>query len=159
MRFLIQRVSKASVEVDQALIGQINHGLLVFVGVSRLDTTDTADRMIEKLMKLRIFEDAVGKTNCSLADVGGEILVVSQFTLYADCKKGNRPSFTDAGAAESANCLYEYILQQLASKGITVQHGVFGAMMNVSLVNHGPFTIYLDSEQLSQRKGRIKERI
>lgn len=148
MRFLIQRVSQASVEVDQRLVGQIKDGLLVFVGVGDRDTTDTADRMIEKLLKLRIFEDAAGKTNCSIADVGGEILVVSQFTLYADCKKGNRPSFTDAGPADSANRLYEYILQQIASNGFTVQHGVFGALMNVSLINHGPFTIFLDSDQL-----------
>lgn len=148
MRFLIQRVSEASVEVDQEIIGQIKNGLLVFVGVSDRDTTEIANRMIEKLLKLRIFEDSAGKTNCSLADTGGEILVVSQFTLYADCKKGNRPSFTDAGSAESANCLYEYILQQIASKGVTVRHGIFGAMMNVSLVNHGPFTVFLDSDRL-----------
>ena len=148
MRFLIQRVSEASVEVDQKIIGQIKNGLLVFVGVSDRDTTEIANRMIEKLLKLRIFEDSAGKTNCSLADTGGEILVVSQFTLYADCKKGNRPSFTDAGSAESANCLYEYILQQIASKGVTVRHGIFGAMMNVSLVNHGPFTVFLDSDRL-----------
>lgn len=149
MRFLIQRVSEASVEVDQEIIGQIKNGLLVFVGVSDRDTTEIANRMIEKLLKLRIFEDSAGKTNCSLADIGGELLVVSQFTLYADCKKGNRPSFTDAGNAESANHLYEYILQQLASKGVpVVQHGIFGAMMNVSLVNHGPFTVFLDSDQL-----------
>ena len=148
MRFLIQRVTNASVEVAQELVGQIEKGLLVLVGVSDRDTTETADRMIEKLLKLRIFEDEAGKTNCSIADVGGEILVVSQFTLYADCKKGNRPSFTDAGSAESANRLYEYVLQQIASKGFHVQHGVFGALMNVSLVNHGPFTVFMDSEQL-----------
>lgn len=148
MRFLIQRVANASVEVAQELVGQIGKGLLVLVGVSERDTTETADRMIEKLLKLRIFEDEAGKTNCSIADVGGEILVVSQFTLYADCKKGNRPSFTDAGSAESANRLYEYVIQQIASKGFHVQHGVFGALMNVSLVNHGPFTIFMDSLQL-----------
>ncbi len=159
MRFLIQRVSEASVEVDQKIIGQIQNGLLVFVGVSDRDTTEIANRMIEKLLKLRIFEDSAGKTNCSLVDIDGEILVVSQFTLYADCKKGNRPSFTDAGSAESANRLYEYILQQIASKGVTVQHGVFGAMMNVSLVNHGPFTVFLDSDQLFGQKSTVSTRI
>lgn len=148
MRFFIQRVLQASVEVDNELVGQIHNGLLVLVGISDHDTTDIADRMIEKLLKLRIFEDTAGKTNCSVADVGGELLVVSQFTLYADCRKGNRPSFTDAGSAESAKHLYEYILAQIASKGFPVQHGIFGALMNVSLVNHGPFTILLDSEQL-----------
>lgn len=148
MRFLIQRVSEASVKVDQNVTGQIMNGLLVFVGVSANDSTETADRMIEKLLKLRIFEDAAGKTNCSLNDVGGEILLISQFTLYADCRKGNRPSFTNAGPAQAANFLYEYILGQIVSKGISVQHGVFGAHMEVSLNNHGPFTIWLDSEEL-----------
>lgn len=151
MRFLVQRVSKASVEVDQKTIGQIQEGLLVFAGISGRDTTDTADRMIEKLLKLRIFEDAAGKTNRSVTDVGGEILVVSQFTLYADCRKGNRPSFTDAGPADLANRLYEYLLAQIAAKGFTVQHGVFGASMNVSLVNQGPFTVFLDSDELFSR--------
>lgn len=155
MRFLIQRVSEASVEVDQKIIGQIKNGLLVFVGVSDRDTTEIANRMIDKLLKLRIFEDSAGKTNCSLMDIGGEILVVSQFTLYADCKKGNRPSFTDAGFAELANRLYEYILQQIASKGVAVQHGIFGAVMNVSLVNHGPFTVFLDSDQLFGQKSTV----
>lgn len=148
MRFLIQRVSEASVKVDQDITGHINNGLLIFVGVSADDTTKTADRMIEKLLKLRIFEDAAGKTNCSLIDVNGEILVVSQFTLYADCRKGNRPSFTNAGSAQSANLLYQYLLEQIASKGVFVQHGVFGAHMEVSLNNHGPFTIWMDSEEL-----------
>lgn len=148
MRFLIQRVSEASVKVDQDITGHINNGLLIFVGVSADDTTKTADRMIEKLLKLRIFEDAAEKTNCSLIDVNGEILVVSQFTLYADCRKGNRPSFTNAGSAQSANLLYQYLLEQIASKGVFVQHGVFGAHMEVSLNNHGPFTIWMDSEEL-----------
>ncbi len=148
MRFLVQRVSEASVKVDQEIIGQIKNGLLVFVGVSNDDTTDIADRMIGKLLNLRIFEDTAGKTNCSLSDVGGEVLVVSQFTLYADCKKGNRPSFTNAGSAEFANSLYEYILQQITAKGLSVQHGVFGELMEVSLINHGPFTIWMDSKEL-----------
>lgn len=152
MRFLVQRVSEASVKVDQEITGQIKNGLLVFVGISNDDTTDIADRMIGKLLNLRIFEDTAGKTNCSLSDVGGEILVVSQFTLYADCKKSNRPSFTNAGSAESANSLYEYILQQIAAKGFSVQHGVFGELMEVSLINHGPFTIWMDSKELFHEK-------
>lgn len=148
MRFMIQRVKEASVTVEQQIVGQIGHGFLVLVGIRNNDNTQTADKMIEKLLKLRIFEDENGKTNRSITDVSGELLIVSQFTLYADCRKGNRPSFTDAGSAEHANHIYEYIIQTTAAKGFPVRHGIFGADMDVSLVNHGPFTVMLDSDEL-----------
>ncbi len=148
MRFMIQRVKEASVTVEQQIVGQIGHGFLVLVGIRDNDNTQTADKMIEKLLKLRIFEDENGKTNRSITDVCGELLIVSQFTLYADCRKGNRPSFTDAGSAEHANYIYEYILRAIAAKGFPVRHGIFGADMDVSLVNHGPFTVMLDSDEL-----------
>lgn len=148
MRFLIQRVKNASVSVEQNLVGQINHGLLVFVGVSLTDDYHIADKMIDKLIKLRIFEDSDGKTNQSIIDVGGEFLIVSQFTLYADCRKGNRPSFTDAGKPDIAQSLYEYIISSINEKGLHVEHGIFGADMKVSLLNDGPFTIILDSAEI-----------
>ena len=148
MRFLIQRVTRASVSVDQETIGSINHGLLVFVGVSNTDTIQIADKMIDKLVKLRIFEDQNGKTNLSVEDVRGEFLIISQFTLYADCRKGNRPSFINAGNPDFANQIYEYIIEQIAGKGFITQSGSFGADMKVSLLNDGPFTILLDSEEI-----------
>ncbi len=148
MRFLIQRVQNASVSVDQNIIGQIGHGLLVFVGVSATDNMSIADKMIDKLIKLRIFEDSEGKTNRSIADVHGEFLIISQFTLYADCRKGNRPSFTDAGKPDIANQLYEYVISSLTDNGFRTQHGMFGADMKVSLLNDGPFTIILDSADI-----------
>lgn len=150
MRFVIQRVTGASVSVDGKIVGEIGHGLLVLVGVSDLDDEKTADRMTDKLTKLRIFEDADNKTNLSIADVGGEFLIVSQFTLYADCRKGNRPSFTQAGRPDRANALYEHVIRTLSQKGFRTQHGSFGAEMQVHLVNDGPFTILLDSEDLSR---------
>lgn len=149
MRFLIQRVSNASVEVDSQVIGEIGRGFLVFVGISQDDSRERADRMIRKLTGLRIFEDENGKTNLSLADVSGELLMISQFTLYADCKKGNRPSFTKAGNPELANSLYEYIVSECRKHVPIVQTGSFGADMKVSLVNDGPFTIILDSDDIS----------
>ena len=148
MRFLIQRVKHASVTVDHNTIGAIEQGLLVFVGISNSDNTHIADKMIEKLIKLRIFEDQNGKTNLSVTDVQGEFLIISQFTLYADCRKGNRPSFTDAGAPDVANQLYEYIINHIANKGFVTQHGLFGADMKVSLLNDGPFSIILDSDDI-----------
>ena len=144
MKFLIQRVQHASVSVDQKLIGQIGHGLLVFVGISATDTKAIADKMIDKLIKLRIFEDSEGKTNKSASDVQGEFLIVSQFTLYADCRKGNRPSFTDAGKSDIANPLYEYIISEASKQVPVVEHGIFGADMKVSLENDGPFTVIFD---------------
>ena len=148
MRFVIQRVKKASVQVEEKVIGEINKGYLVLIGVSDSDTEQTADKMIRKMIGLRIFEDEGGKTNLSLKDVDGSLLLVSQFTLYANCKKGNRPSFIEAGAPDRANELYEYIIRECKKSVPEVQTGSFGAEMEVSLVNDGPFTILLDSEKL-----------
>lgn len=148
MRFVIQRVSEASVAVDGQVIGQIGHGLLVFVGVADSDDKMIADKMIDKLTKLRIFDDADGKTNLSIADVGGKFLVISQFTLYADCRKGNRPSFTLAGRPDKAEELYEYVISEIGKKGFCAEHGSFGAEMKVPLLNDGPFTILLDSDEI-----------
>ncbi len=148
MRIVLQRVSRASVAVDEKIIGEIGKGYLVLLGVSDTDTKQTADKMAEKISKLRIFEDENGKTNLSASDIGGEILIVSQFTLYADCKKGNRPSFTGAGSPAHANNLYEYFIEICKPKFKKVQHGSFGADMEVSLLNDGPFTIVLDSDCL-----------
>ena len=148
MKFVIQRVKQASVKVEGSVIGEIEKGYLVLIGVSDKDTVAVADKMIKKMIGLRIFEDAEGKTNLSLADVGGSLLLVSQFTLYANCKKGNRPSFIEAGAPDKANQLYEYIIEESKKSVSVVQTGRFGAEMEVSLINDGPFTILLDSEML-----------
>lgn len=148
MKFVIQRVKQASVKVEGSVIGEIEKGYLVLIGVSDKDTEAVADKMIKKMIGLRIFEDAEGKTNLSLADVGGSLLLVSQFTLYANCKKGNRPSFIEAGVPDKANQLYEYIIEESKKSVSVVQTGRFGAEMEVSLINDGPFTILLDSEML-----------
>ena len=148
MKFVIQRVKQASVKVEGSVIGEIEKGYLVLIGVSDKDTEAVADKMIKKMIGLRIFEDAEGKTNLSLADVGGSLLLVSQFTLYANCKKGKRPSFIEAGAPDKANQLYEYIIEESKKSVSVVQTGRFGAEMEVSLINDGPFTILLDSEML-----------
>lgn len=148
MRFVIQRVKEAQVTVDGKVIGKIGHGLLVFVGICDTDDNYIADKMIDKLTKLRIFDDADGKTNLSAADVNGEFLVISQFTLYADCRKGNRPSFIRAGKPEPANEIYEYVIREISKKGFLTEHGLFGADMKVSLLNDGPFTILLDSDEI-----------
>uniref|UniRef100_UPI00402AD264 D-aminoacyl-tRNA deacylase n=1 Tax=[Ruminococcus] torques TaxID=33039 RepID=UPI00402AD264 len=148
MKFVIQRVKQASVKVEGSVIGEIEKGYLVLIGVSDKDTEAVADKMIKKMIGLRIFEDAEGKTNLSLADVGGSLLLVSQFTLYANCKKGNRPSFIEAGAPDKANQLYEYIIEESKKSVSVVQTGRFGAEMEVSLINDDPFTILLDSEML-----------
>lgn len=150
MRFLIQRVNEASVEVDGSTIGSIGKGLLVFVGVADGDTKETADKLVKKLVNMRIFEDENGKTNLDLQSVGGELLIVSQFTLYADCKKGNRPSFVKAGAPDMADELYEYIIAKCRETVQTVEHGEFSADMKVDLSNDGPFTIILDSAELGK---------
>ena len=144
MKFIIQRVSEASVTVEGQVIGQIGKGYLVLIGVGENDTKELADRYIKKMLGLRIFEDENGKTNLSLKDVGGSLLLVSQFTLYANCRKGNRPSFTEAGNPELAEELYEYIIAQCRKEIHEVQTGSFGAHMKGSLVNDGPFTILLD---------------
>ena len=148
MKFVLQRVTEASVSVEGNVVGKIGKGYLLLVGVSNDDTQEIADKMIEKVSRLRIFEDENGKTNLSINDVGGEILVVSQFTLYADCRKGNRPSFTNAGAPALAEVLYEYILSRCEEIFKNTQKGIFGADMKVSLVNDGPFTVLLDSNEV-----------
>ena len=148
MRVVLQRVKKARVTVEGATAGQSGAGYLLLLGAEEEDTVQTADRMIDKICRLRIFPDANGKTNLSLADVGGEILVVSQFTLYADCKKGNRPSFAKAGSPDMARALYEHALDRCRLYADKVEQGVFGACMEVELVNDGPFTLMLDSAQL-----------
>ena len=144
MRFVIQRVLESEVKVDGESLGKIGKGFMVLIGVSNDDTKEVADKMVKKKLGLRIFEDENGKTNLSLADVNGELLMVSQFTLYANCKKGNGPSFIEAGAPEQANELYEYMLKEAAKVVPVVQHGIFGADMKISLENDGPFTVMLD---------------
>ena len=148
MKFVIQRVNNASVTIDEKIVGKINKGFLVLIGVSNDDTKEIADKMIKKLIGMRIFEDENGKTNLALAAVDGELLLVSQFTLYANCKKGNRPSFINAGAPDMANEMYEYIIEKCREMVKVVETGEFGADMKVKLENDGPFTIVLDSEQL-----------
>ncbi len=151
MRFVIQRVTEASVTIDGEVSGTIEKGFLVLIGVCRDDTRAVADKMIKKLLGMRIFADSEGKTNLNLESVGGSLLLISQFTLYADCRHGNRPGFTDAGAPDMANSLYEYIIEQCREGlkgGGRVERGVFGADMKVRLLNDGPFTVILDSEDL-----------
>lgn len=148
MKFVIQRVLEAEVKIDGNTVGKIDKGYLLLVGVCDGDTKEIADKMIEKVSRLRIFEDENGKTNLSINDVEGEILIVSQFTLYADCKKGNRPSFIRAGKPDFANEIYEHILEKSKELFKKVEKGVFGADMKVSLINDGPFTIVLDSEEI-----------
>ena len=148
MRFVIQRVTEASVTIDGEISGKIGKGYLVLIGVADTDTKEIADKMIRKMIGLRIFEDEQGKTNLSLADVDGGLLLVSQFTLYANCKRGNRPSFIVAGKPDMANEMYEYIIEKCRESVDEVQTGEFGADMKVQLLNDGPFTILLDSDQL-----------
>lgn len=148
MKFLIQRVSNATVKADNVITGQIGKGLLIFIGIRDSDTKDTADKMLKKACNLRIFSDNEGKTNLSTSDVGGGLLLISQFTLYANCKKGNRPSFFEAGSPEHAEKLYNYIVSKAKEYCNIVGTGRFGADMKVSLENDGPFTIMLDSEEL-----------
>lgn len=149
MKFVIQRVLNSKVNVDGKTIGSIGKGFMVLIGVADNDTKDIADKMVDKMIKLRIFEDSEGKTNLSLSDVGGEVLLISQFTLYADCKKGNRPSFIKAGKPNFANEMYEYIINKCKTyEGLKVERGEFGADMKVELINDGPFTIVLDSEDI-----------
>lgn len=144
MKIVVQRVKEASVEVDGDMISHINQGFLVFVGICKDDTRELADRYLKKLIGLRIFEDQDGKTNLSLADVDGQILMISQFTLYANCKKGNRPSFIEAAPGDIAEPLYDYMAEQARKKVPIVKTGIFGADMKISLINDGPFTIVLD---------------
>lgn len=148
MKFVIQRVTSASVDVDGVTVGKIGKGFLVLIGIGKEDNEEIADKMVKKLIGMRIFEDENGKTNLSLNDVNGELLLISQFTLYADCKKGNRPSFINAGLPDEANRLYEYIISKCKEEIKVVEKGVFGADMKVSLLNDGPFTIILDSKEI-----------
>lgn len=148
MKFVIQVVSEAKVDVEGKTVGQIGKGFMVLIGIGQDDTREIADKMIDKMIKLRIFDDENGKTNLALADVDGGLLLVSQFTLYANCKKGNRPSFTDAGAPQMSEELYDYICDTCAERVPTVERGIFGADMKVSLVNEGPFTVVLDSKEI-----------
>jgi len=148
MKFVIQRVAHASVTVDGELTGKIGKGFMVLIGVSQEDTEEIADKMVRKMCNLRIFEDEGGKTNLALSDVAGELLLISQFTLYADCHKGNRPSFVFAGAPDMASALYEHIIEEARKYVPVVERGVFGAEMKVELLNDGPFTIVLDSAEL-----------
>lgn len=152
MRFIVQRVNHANVKVEGQVIGQINKGFLVLIGVSQSDTKEIADKMVKKLIGLRIFDDADGKTNLDLKTVDGNLLLISQFTLYADCKKGYRPSFINAGAPDMANALYEYIIAECKKEIPNLQTGSFGADMKISLENDGPFTIILDSDEIIGKK-------
>ena len=148
MRLVVQRVLESSVKVDGKEVGRIGKGFMVLIGVGESDTKEIADKMIHKMINLRIFEDENGKTNLGLKDVGGSLLLISQFTLYADCKRGNRPSFIEAGKPDMANEMYEYIIEKCRESVDEVQTGEFGADMKVQLLNDGPFTILLDSDQL-----------
>lgn len=156
MRIVLQRVTHASVTVDEKVIGSIGAGFLLLLGVCNEDTETITDKMIDKVCRLRIFQDENGKTNRSLADVGGELLVVSQFTLYADCSQGNRPGFTGAGSPEHANRLYEYALERCRQHVAVVEHGEFGADMKIELLNDGPFTLVLDSDTLFKKQTSVK---
>ena len=152
MRFVIQRVTKASCTVEGNVTGAIDNGFLVFIGVSDSDTKEIADKMVQKMTGLRIFSDEEDKINLALKDVGGSLLLISQFTLYADCKKGNRPSFTKAGKPDFANEMFEYIIAKSKEVVPNVQTGIFGADMKIQLLNDGPFTIILDSDEICASK-------
>ena len=148
MRLVVQRVTHASVTVDSQVIGKIGNGFMVLIGVADTDTREIADKMVKKLLGLRIFEDQNGKTNLDIHTVEGELLLISQFTLYANCRHGNRPSFIEAGKPDMANEMYEYIIAKCKEQVPVVEKGEFGADMKVELLNDGPFTILLDSDQL-----------
>ena len=145
MKFVIQRVTEASVTVENKVVGKIDKGYMVLIGVGKDDTTAEADKLVKKMIGLRIFADENGKTNLSLKDVNGQLLLVSQFTLYADCRKGNRPSFTESGDPQKAEELYEYIISECRKQVSVVEKGVFGGDMKVSLCNDGPITILLEA--------------
>lgn len=144
MKLVIQRVKEASVAVENKTVGAIQKGYLVLLGVGPEDTKESVDFLVQKLIKLRVFEDENGKMNLALKDVQGQLLIISQFTLYADCTQGNRPSFINAAKPEQANLLYEYFIEKCEKEQIYVQHGIFGADMQVSLINDGPVTILLE---------------
>ena len=144
MKFLIQRVKQAQVDIAKETVGKIGQGLLVLIGIGKDDSRETAERLVKKTLSLRIFADADGKTNLSLRDGGGSLLLGSQFTRYADCHKGNRPTFNNAGNAELAKSLYEYTIELCKKENVPVETGRFGADMAVSLLNDGPFTLLLE---------------
>ena len=148
MKFVIQRVTHASCTIDGEITGKIGKGFMVLIGIAQDDTVEIADKMVKKMCQLRIFEDAEGKTNLDLASVGGELLLISQFTLYADCHKGNRPSFIFAGKPDMASPMYDHIIEEAKKYVPVVERGVFGADMKIDLLNDGPFTIVLDSKEL-----------
>jgi D-tyrosyl-tRNA(Tyr) deacylase len=148
MKFVIQRVSSANVSVDNKIVGTIDSGFLVLIGITHTDNHEIADALVKKLLNLRVFTDEQGKMNLSLKDVNGSLLLVSQFTLYADCTHGNRPSFTNAAKPDYANDLYEYIIDKCKNESINVQTGIFGAKMDINLINDGPVTIIFDSNEL-----------
>ena len=148
MKFVIQRVNNADVTVDNKIVGSIGKGFLILFGACETETADMLPKFVDKIVKLRIFADENGKTNLSLKDVDGELLIVSQFTLYANCKKGNRPSFIEAGEPHMAEALYEYMIEEAKKSVPVVEHGEFGADMKVSLLNDGPFTVILDEKIL-----------
>ena len=154
MKFVIQKVDEASVSVDEKVVGEIDKGFLVLVGISQEDTKEIADKFVRKMVNLRLFEDCEGKTNLALKDVNGQVLLISQFTLYANCRKGNRPSFTEAGNPTLANQLYEYIIEQCKKEIPIVETGEFGAAMKINLENDGPFTIVLDSVIFENKGGK-----
>lgn len=156
MRALIQRVSSASVSTGEGNVNSIDQGFCILLGVGPDDTEKIAEKLWSKISKLRIFEDQDGKTNLSLLDVNGAVLLVSQFTLYADCRKGNRPSFTKGASPDMANRLYEYFAQLVRDDGIELKTGWFGAMMEVSLTNSGPFTLWLDTDDLVKQQPRSR---
>lgn len=146
MKFVIQRVTEGSVTVEKKIVGSIQKGYVALIGVGQNDSREEADRLIKKMIGLRIFPDENGKINLSLSDVGGSLLLISQFTLYANCKKGNRPSFVEAGDPVKAEELYEYIIASCRRQVPVVEKGIFGAKMEVRLCNDGPFTVILDSD-------------
>ena len=148
MRLVIQKVSQSSVKIDGKIVGAIEKGYMVLVGITNGDDETLVKKMVDKLVNLRIFEDENDKLNLSLLDVNGSILSISQFTLYANCKKGRRPSFIDAAKPDVSSPLYDYFNKMLEKKGVKVERGVFGAMMEVSLINDGPVTIILDSKEI-----------
>lgn len=144
MRLIVQRVSNATVEVNKEIVGKIEKGFMVLCGITHTDSENEANYLAKKMCNLRVFEDENGKMNLSIKDISGELLIISQFTLYADCTNGNRPSFTEAANPEVANELYEYFIKKCKEEGISVQKGIFGADMKVSLLNDGPVTIILE---------------
>ena len=155
MRIVIQRVSSSRVSADEKTVGEIGAGLCLFVGVSPADDARTAAWAASKIANLRIFEDSEGKMNRSLLDIGGEVLAISQFTLFADCRKGRRPSFIGAAEPSLANSLYESFAANFREMGVSVKTGVFGAEMNVDIINNGPVTIILDTEDIMDKKGSV----